>query len=123
MIQNNTKMMQEDNAKTRETVKAFSNHPRPQPIFNKSKEENRSLTLSPSRTEENPSSNILATNLETETIKKFQKTPKNSGKKYQETPKNSSKIYQKTAKSFSLDEKSSPIIPAFLRPKVRNYQH
>ena len=63
---------------------------------------------------ENPSITTLATNLETETSKKYHKTAKN-----QKTAKNSGKKYQKTPKNSSPEEKSSLIIPAFLHPKVR----
>ena len=114
MMHHNANMMKEDNAKTRESDILFSKHPQPQPIFQKqSNEEN----LFGSRTEENPSITTLATNLETETSKKYHKTAKN-----QKTAKNSGKKYQKTPKNSSPEEKSSPIIPAFLHPKVRKYQ-
>ena len=87
--------------KTRETNFASKHRqPRPQPIFPKSKEDSRSSKL---RTEESlhPKSAIPAPNLETISSKKYEKTPKNSGR----------------------EEKASPILPAFLRPKVRNYQN
>merc|ERR1719500_2765350 len=69
--------------------------PRPQPIFPKSKEESRSPKL---RTEESlhPKSAIPAPNVETSSSKKYEKTLENSGR----------------------EENPSPIIPAFLRPKV-----
>ena len=74
--------------------------PRPQPIFPKSKEESRSPKLRPEESL-HPKSAIPAPNLETSSSKKYEKTPKNSGR----------------------EEKASPILPAFLRPKVRNYQN
>ena len=77
-----------------------SKHPRPQPIFPKSKEESRSPKL---RTEESlhPKSAIPAPYLETSSSKKYEKTLENSGR----------------------EENPSPIIPAFLRPKVSNYRN
>ena len=99
-----TMMQAANRPKMRETNSA-SRHPhlRPQPIFPKSKEDIKSPTLSGSRTEESPhqKSLIPAPNLEMIASKKYEKTLKNS----------------------SREEKASPIIPAFLRPKVKNYQN
>lgn len=78
-------------------------HLRPQPIFPKSKEDIKSPTLSESRTEESLHQKSVIPAPSLETI--------------------SSKNYEKTTKNFSQEEKASPIIPAFLRPKVRNYQN
>ena len=104
------------NGETNKFVSTSKHHqPRPQPIFPKSKEENRSPTLSGSRAEDklHPKSVIPATTLK-------------SGKKlhgFANPPVSKEEGGASRKKKSSLEEKAPPIIPAFLRPKVSNYQN
>ena len=102
-------------SKTRVTKKVFSkqHHLRPQPIFPKSKKESRSPTLNESRKDEkvHPKSSIPATNVETS--KKQESLVNSAGALKEESSRK---------KSSTLEGKASPIVPAFLRPKVGNYQ-
>ena len=104
------------NGETNKFVSASKHHqPQPQPIFPKSKEENRSPTLSGSRAEDklHPKSVVPSTTLK-------------SGKKlhgFANSPVSKEEGGASRKKNSSLEEKAPPIIPAFLRPKVSNYRN
>ena len=105
-------------SKARETNKVDSNqhHLQPQPIFPKSKKESRSPTAE-SRTKETLHSinAIPATN--EETSKKQDRLGNSPGESKSESGLSSKR------KSSTLEGKPSPIVPAFLRPKVGNYHN
>ena len=104
---------------TRETNKFVSaskhHHPQPQTIFPKSKVENRSLSMSRAEESLHPKSTFPAINMESS--KKEHRLPNLPVSKEEGGASNSRR------KSNSLEEKPPPIIPAFLRPKVRIYQN
>ena len=101
------------NGKTNKFVSA-SKHHQPQPIFPKSKEKNRSpIHISRAEEQLHPKSFIPATTMES--------SKKHHGFTNLPVSKEEGGASSRETNS-SLEEKAPPIIPAFLRPKVRNCQ-